>query len=81
MVTDFSRLRHDPATFLDAARLAAEAARIDSGRAASIPVVSHTGDTVWMGAIDKDGLAVSYIQSVYWEYGSGTVLPKPASHG
>ncbi len=29
-----------------------------------------------MGAIDKDGLAVSYIQSLYWEYGSGLNLPK-----
>ena len=29
-----------------------------------------------MGAVDKDGLAVSYIQSVYWEYGSGCVLPR-----
>ena len=24
-----------------------------------------------MGAIDGDGVAVSYIQSIYWEYGSG----------
>jgi gamma-glutamyltranspeptidase/glutathione hydrolase len=28
-----------------------------------------------MGAIDKDGLAVSYIQSLFWEFGSGCVLP------
>ena len=34
------------------------------------------GDTVWMGAIDNDGLAVSFIQSVYWEYGSGCVLAR-----
>lgn len=76
VVTDFSRLAHDPARFLTPERLSAEAARIDMGRAAAIPVVSHSGDTVWMGAIDRDGLAVSYIQSVYWEYGSGTVLPQ-----
>ena len=75
VVTDFSRLRHDPADFLMPERLAAEAARIDMRRAATIPVVSHSGDTVWMGAIDRDGLSVSYIQSVYWEYGSGVVLP------
>ncbi len=29
-----------------------------------------------MGAIDADGLAVSYIQSLYWEYGSGCVLAR-----
>jgi gamma-glutamyltranspeptidase/glutathione hydrolase len=27
-----------------------------------------------MGAIDGDGRAVSFIQSVYWEFGSGVVL-------
>ena len=34
------------------------------------------GDTVWMGAADADGLVVSYIQSLYWEFGSGCVLPR-----
>ena len=28
-----------------------------------------------MGAIDGEGLAVSFIQSIYWEFGSGCVLP------
>ncbi len=28
-----------------------------------------------MGAIDAQGRAVSFIQSIYWEYGSGCVLP------
>lgn len=76
VVTDFARLRHDPAAFLTPERLAREAAQIDMRRAASVPLPppGH-GDTVWMGAIDEAGLAVSYIQSVYWEYGSGTVLP------
>lgn len=32
-------------------------------------------DTVWLGAIDNNGLAVSFIQSIYHEYGSGCVLP------
>ena len=44
-------------------------------RAAPWPLPPEQGDTIWMGAIDKDGLAVSYIQSIYWEYGSGIVLP------
>ncbi|GEL43136.1 gamma-glutamyltranspeptidase [Methylorubrum extorquens] len=74
-VTDFDRLKGDPAAFLDPKRLDREAALIDMRRAASIPVRSGEGDTVWMGAIDNDGMAVSFIQSVYWEYGSGTVLP------
>ena len=75
-VTDFDRLRGDPAAFLTDDRLAREAAAIDMGRAATVPLrAPGPGDTVWMGAIDRDGLAVSFIQSVYWEYGSGTVLP------
>jgi gamma-glutamyltranspeptidase/glutathione hydrolase len=29
-----------------------------------------------MGAADSTGLVVSYIQSLYWEFGSGCVLPR-----
>jgi gamma-glutamyltranspeptidase/glutathione hydrolase len=29
---------------------------------------------VWLGAADETGRMVSYIQSVYWEFGSGVVL-------
>lgn len=76
IVTDFDRLSHDPASYLTPERMAAEAARIDMSRAATVPIRHEPGDTVWMGAIDRDGMAVSYIQSVYWEYGSGTVLPR-----
>ncbi len=75
-ITDFDRLHHQPADFLTPERLQAEAARIDMSRAAARPLRDDQGGTVWMGAIDASGLAVSYIQSVYWEYGSGTVLPQ-----
>jgi gamma-glutamyltranspeptidase/glutathione hydrolase len=51
-------------------------ARIDMARAQPWPKAAKPGDTVWLGAIDKDGLAVSMIQSIYWEFGSGLVLPK-----
>ncbi len=33
------------------------------------------GDTVWMGVVDNSGTAVSFIQSIYHEFGSGVVIP------
>jgi gamma-glutamyltranspeptidase/glutathione hydrolase len=76
VITDPSRMSVDPADFLTPAWLGREAARIDMKRAAEWPLKSGDGDTIWMGAIDRDGVSVSYIQSLYWEYGSGCVLQK-----
>ena len=57
-------------------RIAAEAEAVDPARAAPWPAPQPGGkDTIWMGAIDADGRAVSFIQSIYWEYGSGVVSP------
>ena len=54
---------------------AGEAMKIDRRKAA--PWRSRAdSDTVWMGAADADGFVVSYIQSLYWEFGSGLVLPR-----
>jgi gamma-glutamyltranspeptidase/glutathione hydrolase len=74
--TDFDCLKHAPASFLTPRALQNEADAISFDKAGSYPVAPATGDTVWMGAIDASGLAVSYIQSLYWEYGSGCVLPR-----
>ena len=72
---DFDHLAEDPADHLTAAALDRDAAAIDMSRAAPWPARRDKGDTIWMGAIDDQGLAVSFIQSIYWEYGSGCVLP------
>jgi len=61
--------------FLAKEFLDTEAARIDRRKAARWPTVYGDGDTIWMGAADASGLVVSYIQSIYWEFGSGCVLP------
>jgi gamma-glutamyltranspeptidase/glutathione hydrolase len=50
------------------------AARIRPDRAAPWPAPAQGGDTVWLGVIDAAGRAVSMIQSIYWEFGSGVVL-------
>ena len=73
---DFDVATEDFDRLLSSASLDADAARIDMRRAAPWPLPPDKGDTIWMGAIDASGLAVSYIQSVYWEYGSGVVLPQ-----
>ena len=52
------------------------AAGIDPARALPWPQPASGGDTVWFGAIDAEGRAVSAIQSIYFEFGSGVVLPQ-----
>ncbi len=74
-ITDPDRLAHPPGRYLDAKFLDAEATKIDRRKAAPWPAPRGEGDTIWMGAADASGLVVSYIQSLYWEFGSGVVLP------
>jgi gamma-glutamyltranspeptidase/glutathione hydrolase len=74
-VTDPDRIDGNLARFLDAKFLDGEAGKIDRRKAAPWPAPRGMGDTVWMGAADSSGLVVSYIQSLYWEFGSGCVLP------
>jgi gamma-glutamyltranspeptidase/glutathione hydrolase len=75
-VTDPARQPLPPDRFLSDAFLDAQARKIDRRKAAQTIVRDGKGDTVWMGAADASGLVVSYIQSLYWEFGSGVVLPK-----
>ncbi len=74
-VTDFDRLPHPPERYLSPTFLDAQAQAIDMRKAAQWPAPWGEGDTIWMGAADASGIAVSYIQSTYWEFGSACVLP------
>ena len=74
--TDFDHLREDPAAYLTPGYLDRLAAGIDMRRASQPKLPPTDGGTVWLGAIGADGLAVSCIQSIYWDYGSGCVLPR-----
>ncbi|MGU9980768.1 gamma-glutamyltransferase family protein [Phreatobacter sp. HK31-P] len=72
-VTDFDRLDGDPLAFLTQEALQREAESIAMNRALPWPHKPVPGDTIWMGAADSEGCVVSYIQSIYWEFGSGCV--------
>ncbi len=74
-VTDPNYLPHSLERVLDDRTIAGEAMKIDRNKAAPWPLAAGAGDTVWMGAADAGGIVVSYIQSLYWEFGSGCVLP------
>jgi gamma-glutamyltranspeptidase/glutathione hydrolase len=62
--------------WLDPTALDALAKQIDPARARPWPEVAKPGDTIWMGTADDQGCVVSFIQSVFWEFGSGLVCPE-----
>ena len=74
-VGDPAAMDRDPADFLQSSFLDDLARRIGP-KALPWPARASGGDTVWMGAIDGQGRAASFIQSVYFEFGSGVVLPE-----
>ncbi len=73
-VTDPAYMETNPLDFLDPDVLERLAGEVDMAKALPWPEASTKGDTVWLGAVDNQGRAVSFIQSIYWEFGSGTVL-------
>ncbi|MDM7861336.1 gamma-glutamyltransferase [Alteromonas sp. ASW11-36] len=50
------------------------AQNISMSKAEPWPFNAAPGDTVWLAARDKNGQMVSFIQSIYWEFGSGVVM-------
>ena len=73
-ITDPARMTVDPQSFLEPAKLDAMAAKVDMAKAAPWGAGKGPADTIWMGVIDGAGVAVSMIQSIYHEFGSGVVL-------
>ncbi len=74
VITDPRAMNADASVYLQDDALDARAQAIDVARARAWPEPARKGDTVWMGVVDANGCMVSYIQSVYWEFGSGVVL-------
>lgn len=67
---DYQGLLDDPGA------LDSLAAKIDPAHALSWPPPPQWGDTCWFAAADGEGRVVSCIQSTYFEFGSGVVLPR-----
>ncbi|MEP4545619.1 MAG: gamma-glutamyltransferase family protein [Saccharospirillum sp.] len=68
-------LTDSPARWLTPEALNEQVKTLSMTRARPWPNPTKAGDTVWLGCIDKAGNAVSFIQSIYWEFGSGVVVP------
>jgi gamma-glutamyltranspeptidase len=74
-ITDPKEMTVEAQQLLSADQLDPLAARIRRDSAAPWGKGRGPADTIWMGIIDGKGLAVSFIQSIYHEFGSGVVLP------
>jgi gamma-glutamyltranspeptidase/glutathione hydrolase len=75
-VGDPTTMTERPEDWLQPENLDRLAAGIDRDRAAVWPDPAKAGDTVWMAAADKHGNVVSFIQSLFWEFGSGVTNPE-----
>jgi len=75
-VADREHMKVRPEQLLDPAYLAARAKLIDSQRA-QVPVYGAppAGGTIYLTAADESGMMVSFIQSNYYGFGSGVVVP------
>lgn len=73
-ITDPAWMAEPAEQWLTSDALDALAARVSCDEARGWGNGKGPGDTVWMGVVDGEGVAVSFIQSIYHEFGSGVVL-------
>lgn len=73
-ITDPAYMKALASEFLTPGVLDEIASGIDMASAAPFGAGLGPADTVWMGVVDRQGVSVSMIQSVYHEFGSGIVL-------
>lgn len=75
-ITDPAYMTVDAQSLLETEALHDMLSEHDNLKAAPWGKGMGPADTVWMGVIDEQGVAVSFIQSIYHEFGSGIVLPE-----
>ena len=73
---DPADMKVDPADLISDSYLDSSATNISLSEAADWPEIAKKGDTIWMGAVDSEGTVVSFIQSIFWEFGSGLICPE-----
>ena len=76
LITDPQRISVNLSDYLTEDFLRSLTHKVTADKALHWPYVAQPGDTVWMGAIDQNGVMVSYIQSLYWEFGCGVTIPE-----
>ena len=74
-IADPRRMRVHPMEFLDEAYIASRRKLIGDRAVAPPPGKAVDGGTVYLAAADAEGNMVSYIQSNFWGFGSGMVVP------
>jgi gamma-glutamyltranspeptidase/glutathione hydrolase len=75
-ISDPSSLEFDPKYLLQSEYLKERATLIDTQKAQVFEYgIPNHGDTVYMTAADENGMMISYIQSNYFAFGSGIVVP------
>jgi gamma-glutamyltranspeptidase len=73
---DFDTGKHDPAAaMLEADTLDAAARRIDPASAMAWPHKVNSADTVFFAVTDPQGRCASLLQSTYFDWGSGVIVP------
>ena len=74
-VADPDAMTVDPVALLDPDRIARLAASVDPDRAGQPAPTPPAGGTVYLCTADADGMLVSLIQSNFYGFGSGVVVP------
>ncbi|CAK1545987.1 unnamed protein product [Leptosia nina] len=75
-ITDPRYMTVDAQSLLAKSNIENMANHINLARASPDVKGDGSSDTVWMGIMDSNGYSVSFIQSIFHEYGSGVVLPE-----